>query len=110
MSSTLESTARCIRIRYLNNKTLNSNEYQRFKKRYPKLYNMLIQPDMSDSMLNKLFETLPRDDTSDEIFDSSKKFSEFGASMFLYPQFGTPTESDLRIAEKNIKKKIQTFT
>jgi hypothetical protein len=86
-----------IRNAVLNDEPLT--EYKDFSEKYPKLFAMLQNKSMDREMFEKLFQILLVNQTE----SGATQFSQFGAEKYLYPQFGKPSESDLKIANRKIQ-------
>ena len=99
METTL-NIAKKLRKSYLEKETLDTEEYNEFKKKYPKFYEMMITKDMDKEMFNKMMSLLSTNVASDP--KVAFEFSQFGAEKYVYPQFGKPTEEDLNTAKDKI--------
>ena len=102
MDKTL-NIAKNIRQNVLHKKELDTLEFQEFKSKYPKFYEMLLKPDMDNEMFNKLIHLLSANLSSTDQ-SAAIAFSTFGAEKYLYPQFGRPNEDEIKTATNKIKK------
>lgn len=103
----IRETAIKIRNSYMNKESLDNDEYNKFKDRYPTFFNMLITPDMDIDMFNKLFETIEKLNNNEvDSFNAAGEFSQFGATKYLYNKFGTPSQSQLKNASNKLQKQF----
>ena len=101
MSNEVLQLAKEIRVNVINNK-LDETKYTDFKNKFPKFYEMLKKKNMDEEMFNKLIHLLSTKTEDNQAAASS--FSQYGAEKYLYPQFGKPTDSDLKFAQNKINQ------
>ena len=93
--------AKQLRDDVINGKQIGE-DYDEFKSKYPKFYDMLTKKDMDEEMFKKLMNLLKNNVSSDQ--RAAAEFSKFGAEKYLYPQFGKPSENDMETAQNKIDK------
>ena len=101
MSESVLEIAKDIRLNVINN-SLDNTKYKDFKNKFPKFYEMLKKKDMDEDMFKMLLKLLSTTSADDQI--AASEFSQYGAEKYLYPQFGKPTDSDLKTAQSKIHK------
>ena len=83
--------------------SFNPSEFTSFKEDFPKFYSMLLNPNMDEEMFGKLVHMLESKSITTQ--DDAIEFSQFGAEKYVYPQFGKPSENDVKIAKEKISKR-----
>ena len=103
----IEVIARDIRSKFLKNDSLNTNEFNEFKEKYPKFFKMLTTSDMDESMFEKLFEMFNKVSNSNtDSFSAAGEFSQYGATKYMYDTFGKPSQDDIDKASIKLKKQF----
>ena len=104
----IKQTAIQIRSSVMNNKSLDIADFKDFKTQYPKLFSMLLNPNMDIDMLEHLFVNLEQLQQGKlDSISAASAFSKHGAEKYVYPTVGTPSSSQLHSALHTIKKKYK---
>ena len=103
----IRTIASNIRNAYLNQQSLNTEEFDTFKEKYPTFFKMLLSQDMDVDMYTKLLDMLDKMNNNEtDSFSAAGEFSQFGATKYMYNTFGKPSENDIKKASDKLKKQF----